>query len=377
MSSTRPRLFHRLGIGVGLTALLVGVAACGSASTTSATGSSTTTTSVSEAAGTAPADGSSTAAPGATDASGAADGSSTPGASTSVQVAAHSNGAGKEITLVVPTVAEIRAKVPKSILDSGKLVIGQGNLPAGSPPLGFVGDDQKTLTGSEPDLGRLVAAVLGLQPDIQNATWDNLFVGIDSGQTDVGFSNITDTEKRKEKYDFASYRQDNLGFEVLKSNPWEFAGDYQNLAGKTVAVGSGTNQEKILLEWQTKLKAEGKTLDVKYYPSNAAVYLALASGKIDASFGPNPSIAYHVIQDANSPAATRNAGKFSGAGAALQGLIAATTKKGNGLAQPVADAINYLIKNGQYAKWLAAYNLSNEAVPTSLVNPPGLPLDNS
>ena len=43
----------------------------------------------------------------------------------------------------------------------------------------------------------------------------------------------------------------------------------------------------------------------------------------------------------------------------------------------MADAINYLIKNGQYGKWLAAYNLSNEAVPKSLVNPPGLPLSNS
>jgi polar amino acid transport system substrate-binding protein len=353
MLFTRPRLIRNFGLAAGVATLLIGVAACGSSSN-SASGS-TSSTSVSAAA---------------------AAGSAT-GASTAVVVAAHSNGAGTQTTINVPTVAEIRAKVPKSILDSGKLVIGEGALPAGFPPLAYIGDDQRTLTGSEPDLGRLIAAVLGLQPDIENATWDNLFVGIDSGKTDVGISNITDTEKRKEKYDFASYRQDNLGFEVLRSNSWEFADHYENLAGKTVAVGSGTNQEKILLEWQTKLKAEGKTLEVKYYPTNAAVYLALDSGKIDTYFGPNPGIAYHVTQDANSPAPTRSAGKFSGAGASLQGLIAATTKKGNGLAQPVADAINYLIKNGQYAKWLAAYNLSNEAVPTSLVNPPGLPVTNS
>ena len=61
----------------------------------------------------------------------------------------------------------------------------------------------------------------------------------------------------------------------------------------------------------------------------------------------------------------------------LQGLIAATTKKDNGLAKPLADAINYLIKNGQYAKWLNAWGLPNEAVKTSEVNPPGLPLSNS
>ncbi|MFE4724263.1 ABC transporter substrate-binding protein, partial [Streptomyces sp. NPDC056728] len=39
--------------------------------------------------------------------------------------------------------------------------------------------------------------------------------------------------------------------------------------------------------------------------------------------------------------------------------------------------INHLAENGQYAKRLAAWNLFNEAVSASQVNPPGLPLDNS
>ncbi len=108
--------------------------------------------------------------------------------------------------------------------------------PRGFPPLAFTGDDQKTLTGSEPDLGRLVAAVFGLTPVVKNATWDNLFVGIDTGATDVGFSNITDTEQRKEKYDFACYRQDNLAFTTLKKDDWTFTGDYEALAGMTIAV---------------------------------------------------------------------------------------------------------------------------------------------
>ena len=105
--------------------------------------------------------------------------------------------------------------------------------------------------------------------------------------------------------------------------------------------------------------------------------LALSSGKIDIYFGPNPGIAYHVKGDAGGPKPDPQRGHLLGRRRHLQGLIAATTKKGNGLAKPLADAINYLIKNGQYAKWLAAYNLSNEAVPSSLVNPPGLPKTNS
>lgn len=309
--------------------------------------------------------------------SGSSKAAAAPAGSTVVQVAALSNGAGKEVDLTVPEVASIRAELPASVVSSGQLNIGLGLLPSGSPPLGFVGSDQKTLTGSEPDLGRLVAAVFGLKPVLSDATWDNLFVGIDSGRTDLGFSNITDTEQRKQKYDFACYRQDNLGFEVLKSSKWNFDGDYQNLAGQTVAVGAGTNQEKILEQWQAQLKAQGKTLTIKYFPDDNTTYLALDSGRISAYFGPNPGVAYHVTQDAGTPNPTRSAGKFSGAGATLQGLICATSKKGDGLAKPTADAINYLIGNGDYAKWLAAWNLSNEAVPSSQVNPPGLPLSNS
>jgi polar amino acid transport system substrate-binding protein len=307
-------------------------------------------------------------------------GSSTSAASsggpTTVAVGAVSNGAAKEASLTVPVVDSIRAELPQAIRDSGTLNVGLGLLPVGSP-LGFVGTDQTTLTGSEPDLARLVAGVLGLEPKLNNATWENLFVGIDSGRTDIGFSNITDTEQRKLKYDFSCYRKDNLGFETLATSNWTFDGNYQALAGKKVAVGAGTNQEKILLEWQKKLQGEGRTLDVEYYPDSNGTYLALASGRIDAYFAPNPSVSYHVTQSESTPTPTRSAGTFSGAGASLQGLICATSKKDSGLAKPVADAIDYLIQNGQYKAWLDSWNLADEAVSTSEVNPPGLPITNS
>jgi polar amino acid transport system substrate-binding protein len=308
---------------------------------------------------------------------GSSTGAAGSGGPTTVAVGAVSNGAAKEASVTVPVVDAIRAELPQAIRDSGTLNVGLGLLPAGSPPLGYVGTDQTTLTGSEPDLARLVAGVLGLEPKLNNATWENLFVGIDSGRTDIGFSNITDTEQRKLKYDFSCYRKDNLGFETLASSNWTFDGNYQALAGKKVSVGAGTNQEKILLEWQKKLEAEGKTLDVEYYPDSNGTYLALASGRVDAYFAPNPSVSYHVTQSATTPNPTRSAGTFSGAGASLQGLICATSKKDSGLAKPVTDAINYLIQNGQYKAWLDSWNLANEAVPASQMNPPGLPITNS
>ncbi|MGW1162094.1 ABC transporter substrate-binding protein [Streptomyces sp. NPDC002519] len=335
----RTRLGRGLTAGTAVVALAAGLAACGGDSTAA-------TTTDSAASGT-------------------------------VAVGRLSNGAARGTTLKVSEVKSISAELPAALRRRGTLEIGVGALPSGFPPLAYVGSDQKTLTGAEPDLGRLVAAVLGLRPEVKNSTWENLFVGIDSGKVDVAFSNVTDTEERKKKYEFASYRKDDLAFEVPEKSTWNFAGDYENLAGKTVSVGSGTNQERILLEWKAKLAKEGKKLTVKYFQDTNSIHLALAAGRIDAYFGPNPAIAYHIAQTAHTPRATRNAGTFSGAGETLQGLIAATAKKDSGLAKPVADAINHLIENGQYAKWLAAWNLSNEAVTRSQLNPPGLPLDNS
>lgn len=295
---------------------------------------------------------------------------------TAVVVAANTRTATRT-EISVQTQQALRAELPAAVRDRGTLVIGVGALPAGFPPLAYVGDDHTSLTGAEPDLGRLVAATLGLKPDLQNNAWENMFVRLSSGQLDVGFSNITVTEERKQKYDFASYRDDNLAFAVTKASTWSFDGDYHALAGQTVAVSSGTNQEKILLAWQKKLRAEGQDFEVRYYKDNTSVYLALASGRIDSYFGPNPGIAYQDQQSASTSTPTRTAGTYSGAGDTLQGLIAATTKKDSGLAKPVADAINHLIETGQYDAWLKAYNLQNEAVKSSEINPPGLPLDDA
>lgn len=108
-----------------------------------------------------------------------------------------SNGAAREAELTVPAVEALRAQLPAAVRERGELVLGVSTLPSGSPPLGYTGTDQKTLTGVEPDLGRLVAAVLGLKPVVRNSTWENLFVGIDSGKADVAFTNVTVTEERR------------------------------------------------------------------------------------------------------------------------------------------------------------------------------------
>ncbi|GAA0566115.1 ABC transporter substrate-binding protein [Paractinoplanes ferrugineus] len=279
---------------------------------------------------------------------------------------------GPDQNRIVPArVDAAAALVPERIRATGKLTIGVGAAGSGFPPLAFTATDNKTLIGNEPDIAVAVAGVLGLEPQLANTSWEGLFIGLDSGRYDLGASNITVTEQRKQKYDFVSYRKDDLAFEVKKGSALKVAAP-KDVAGKKVAVGSGTNQEKILVEWSKQDVANGlPAVDIKYYQTNQATYLALGSGQIDAYLGPNPTAAYHVA----TAGQTEIAGTCSGAGSALPGLIALTTKKDNGLVQALKAALDELIRSGAYARILGRWNLTAEAVTAGEVNPPGLPIE--
>ncbi|GAA4672977.1 ABC transporter substrate-binding protein [Streptomyces youssoufiensis] len=269
-----------------------------------------------------------------------------------------------------PKVDAIAAKVPAEIRERGTLKIV--NSSGSSAPLNFYATDNKTLIGVETDIAALIANVLGLKPHFTSTSWENIFVGLSSGKYDLGASNITVTEERKDRYDFATYRKDDLAFEARKGSGLTVKGP-RDVAGKTVAVSSGTNQEKLLVEWSKENERAGrKPVDIKYYQNATDTYLALASRRIDLYLGPNPNAAYHAA----STGKTEVVGTHSGAGASLQGLIAATTKKGNGLVEPLAEALNEVIDNGTYGKVLARWGLTNEAVAKSETNPPGLPRTN-
>ncbi|MFJ4964977.1 ABC transporter substrate-binding protein [Streptomyces sp. NPDC088729] len=259
------------------------------------------------------------------------------------------------------------ALVPDAVRERGTLRIGAGA--DAVPPLGFYATDDRTRIGSEIDIATLVADTLGLKPQFEEVSWENLFVGLDSSRFDAVLSNVTVTEERKDRYDFATYRLDNIAFEAKKGSGWKVKGP-ADVAGRTIAVSSGTNQEKILVDWsEQNVEAGRKPVDITYFQKDTDYYLALQSGRIDAYLGPSPAAAYHVATAGQSEII----GTLSGAGGDLQGKIAATTRKGSGLVDAYAAAIDHIVRDGSYGKVLKRWGLSGEAVEKSEINPPGLP----
>ncbi len=265
-------------------------------------------------------------------------------------------------------VEEAIRKLPKDLklVVPGKLTVAN----AGSRlPFGTFATDNKTVVGSEADIAQLVADSLGLELNLVHVAWADWPVGIQSGRFDAVISNVTVTEERKQRLDFSTYRVDQLGFYVKSTSPITSLKEPKDVAGLKVIVGSGTSQERILLNWIKQNEAAGlKGTEVQYYDDDAVLQLALQSGRADAYLGPNALLSYRASLDRK----TKLVGTVPG-GWPLTAEIAVATKKDAGLADAITAAINAQIRNGNYAKALARWNLQEEAIPESRTNPSGLP----
>jgi polar amino acid transport system substrate-binding protein len=244
---------------------------------------------------------------------------------------------------------EAVALLPQGIVDDGTLTVAVGAFTA---PLSFLADDNETVIGNETDIAQLVADGLGLDLDLVTTDWSNWPLATQSGAVDVTIANVTVTEERKELFDFSSYRVDNLGFLANAGSDLSIT-EPKDVAGLTIAVGSGTNQEKILLAWDEQNRAAGLQ----------------PVGRLDLSFGPNATAAYRA---ATAPDDFEVVGTVNG-GWPETAQIAVATAKGNGLAEAITAALNHAIDNGSYTDVLERWGLTSESIEKSETNPPGLP----
>ncbi|WP_245435329.1 ABC transporter substrate-binding protein [Microvirga calopogonii] len=237
------------------------------------------------------------------------------------------------------------------------------------PPLATYATDAKTVVGADADFAQLIADSLGRELNLVPVAWADWPLGLASGKYDAVISNVGVTEQRKEKFDFATYRQGLHGFFVKSDSPIGAIKEPKDAAGLRIIVGAGTNQERILLEWSKQNIAAGlKPLDLQYYDDQPTQLVALASGRADVIVQPHAQLVFIAARDRN----IRRVGTLS-AGWPQRSDVAIATRKGSGLVDALTLATNNLIANGKYGKALARWSLEEEALPRSETNPPGLP----
>ena len=262
--------------------------------------------------------------------------------------------------------------VPKDFkfVQNDKFVVG---INPWVPPISTYATDAKTVVAFDPDLIQLVSDTLGRELVLVPIAWADWPLSLQSGKFDAVISNVTVTEERKEKFDFSTYRKDELGFYVKADSPITSLKEPKDIAGLKIITDPGTNQENILVQWDKQnVEAGLKPVEVQYYDDDAVKSLALESGRADAVFSVNAVQAYAASQHGK----TKLVGTVSG-GWPQTAEVAITTRKGSGLADALTLSLNGLIKDGKYQQVLERWSLSSEAVDEAKTNPAGLPKSGS
>jgi polar amino acid transport system substrate-binding protein len=81
----------------------------------------------------------------------------------------------------------------------GVLMIG---MEIGYPPLEYYAEDGVTPAGFDVEMGKALAAKLGLKAEFVDTAWDGIFAGVQTGKYDCIMSSVTITPERRETLNF-------------------------------------------------------------------------------------------------------------------------------------------------------------------------------
>lgn len=256
--------------------------------------------------------------------------------------------------IVPDTVSEIAAMVPADVAADGTFSI------ATNPPFApfEFKDSNGNLIGLELDLGRALAGVMGLEYRPQEMDFSLILPSVQSGGIDAGMSGFTDTEERRQNFDFVNYLTAGIqwatqpGADVDPAHP----------CGLTVAVQRTTVSETDDVRPKSEeCVANGEDpVTVLAFDTSDNAALAALVGRADALSADSPVTAWAV---------QRSGGKLELVGdmfdAAPYGIA---VQKGSGLAPALAAAMQHLIDTGVYDRILKQWGVTSGHLTEAQVN---------
>jgi polar amino acid transport system substrate-binding protein len=260
----------------------------------------------------------------------------------------------------VPSVSvddTLAAQVPEDLKSSGVLVFGTD---ASYAPSEFFAEDGTTIVGFDVDLGKAIAAKLGLEGQFENATFDSLIVGVQNGKFPASMSSFTITPERLEQVNMISYFSAGTSWAVQTGNPSGISVD--DPCGKTVAVQKATVQVDDIEKRNEDCKSAGKPeIAIQQYGLQSEATTAVVSGKADAMLSDSPVVAYAIQQS----------GKLEALGevydSAPYGIV--VPKEETEFATAIQGAVDALIADGTYGAILDEWGVANGAVTAAELNP--------
>ena len=251
----------------------------------------------------------------------------------------------------------ISALLPEAIASTGTLTVGSDTTYA---PAEYIGEDGTTPEGYDVDLAKAIGAVLGLETEVQTASFTGIIPAIGS-KYDIGMSSFTITPEREAEVNMIQYFSAGEAFAVAQGNPKNV--DSTDLCGLTVGVQTGTVEDEALDALVAQCAADGKpAITPLKYDKQTDVTTALVGGKADIMYADSPIIAYAVVQTNGQ---VEQLGEVFAT--SPQGIV--VSKDDADLTAAVQQAVQKLIDSGDYLKILTAWGNEVGAVTTAELNP--------
>ena len=231
----------------------------------------------------------------------------------------------------------------KGSMKGVKLKVGTSGL---FGPFSYYDEDGKTLIGYDLDLISDLQDLLGFEIDggVQAMDYSALTTSLSESKLDMGAAALCATDERKEVMNFTDVYCDSGQVVMVNQTNDEGIKSVDDLKGKKVGVGLGTNYE----EW---LRQNVQGVDVRTYDDDPTKYQDLRVGRIDAILVDRLAALDLVKKTNDTLAVTGEAFSRQESGVAL--------RKGNeDLLKAVNDAIAEMQKDGTLQalseKWFGA-----------------------
>jgi len=151
-----------------------------------------------------------------------------------------------------------------------------------------------TLVGSDVDIGRRIATLLGVKPQFNYLGFDGLIAALIGHKCDAIISGMNDTPARAKQVNFVDYLDVGQAMIVNKQHFFH-VNSIAGLSGKTISSQSGTTEYQELQQANKQLaKAHKPLIKIKLYPTGSDGEEALRLNKVDAVFDEAPVIAYYI-----------------------------------------------------------------------------------
>ncbi|MGW4905879.1 ABC transporter substrate-binding protein [Streptomyces sp. NPDC004270] len=266
--------------------------------------------------------------------------------------------------------APLASKLPDDIRKAGVIKVGSD---IAYPPVEYM--ESGKAVGVDPDIADALGKQLGVKFDFQNGKFAQLIVGLQSKRFDMVMSAMNDTKDRQNGIDsdtgkkvgngvdFVDYFTAGTSILVQKGNPKGIK-SLDDLCGKVVALQQGTTSEGIAKAQSTKCTKDGKkAITLQTFDTDPEALLRLKQGASVADLNDFPVAAYN--------AKTSGGGKdFEVVGDQIEAgpYGIAVTKENTQLRDALQAAVDAIIKNGEYQKILAKWNVTQGAVTEAKTN---------